>query len=94
MAALAALMIMAGIRAVDVREVQSIWNIGGAARWAILATFVATLLVSIPQAVGVGVLLTSVVYLILLRERRGRARADPARRWTFLRGKAACAPAE
>lgn len=63
MTVLAAVMIKAGISAVDVREVRSIWNIGGAARWAIVATFVATLLVSIPQAVGVGVLLTSVLYL-------------------------------
>jgi sulfate permease, SulP family len=63
MTVLAALMIMAGISAVDLREVRSIWNIGGAARWAILATFVATLVMSIPQAVAVGVLLTSVLYV-------------------------------
>jgi hypothetical protein len=35
--------------------VRSICNIGGAARWAILATFVATLVMSIPRAVAVGV---------------------------------------
>lgn len=63
MTVLAALMIMAGISAVDVREVRSIWVTGGAARWAISVTFVATLLVSIPQAVAIGVLLTSVLYL-------------------------------
>jgi SulP family sulfate permease len=63
MTVLAALMIMAGISAVDLREVRSIWNIGGAARWAILTTFVATLVMSIPRAVAVGVLLTSVLYV-------------------------------
>jgi SulP family sulfate permease len=63
MTVLAALMIMAGISAVDVGEARSIWNVGGAARWAILVTFVATLVLSIPQAVALGVLLTSILYL-------------------------------
>lgn len=63
MTVLAALMIMAGVGAVDLREARSIWNVGGAARWAILATFVATLVLSIPQAVALGVLLTSVLSL-------------------------------
>ena len=63
MTVLAALMIIAGINALDLAEARSIWNVGGAARWAITATFVATLLLSIPQAVAVGVLLTSVLYL-------------------------------
>jgi SulP family sulfate permease len=56
-------MIMAGVGAVDLREARSIWNVGGAARWAILVTFAATLVLSIPQAVALGVLLTSVLYL-------------------------------
>ena len=63
MTVLAALMIMAGISAIDVREVSSIWNTGGAARWSILATFLATLVLSVPLAVSVGVLLTVVLYL-------------------------------
>jgi SulP family sulfate permease len=63
MTVLAALMIMAGVGAVDLREARSIWNVGGAARWAILVTFAATLVLSIPQAVALGVLLTSVLYL-------------------------------
>lgn len=58
MAVLAALMIMAGLSAIDLREARSIWNTGGAARWSILVTFVATLVLSIPLAVGIGVLLT------------------------------------
>jgi sulfate permease, SulP family len=63
MAVLAALMIMSGISAIDFREARSIWNTGGAARWSILATFLATLVLSVPLAVASGVLLTVVLYL-------------------------------
>ncbi|HKS72444.1 MAG TPA: SulP family inorganic anion transporter [Terriglobales bacterium] len=63
MTVLAALMIQAGISAIDFKEATSIWNTGGAARWAILVTFLATLLFSIPLAVGAGVLLTTVLYV-------------------------------
>lgn len=63
MTVLAALMIMAGISAINVREARSIWNTGGAARWSISVTFVATLVLSIPLAVAAGVLLTVVLYL-------------------------------
>ncbi|MDQ3802554.1 MAG: SulP family inorganic anion transporter, partial [Acidobacteriota bacterium] len=62
-AVLAALMIMAGISAVNFREARSIWNTGGAARWSISVTFLATLVLSIPLAVAAGVLLTVVLYL-------------------------------
>jgi len=58
MAVLAALMIIAGINALDVREMRSIWATGGAARWSIVVTFVATLLLSVPIAVAVGVVLS------------------------------------
>ena len=63
MAVLAALMIQAGISAISVREARSIWHTGGAARWAILVTFVATLVLSVPTAVAAGVILTVVLYL-------------------------------
>jgi SulP family sulfate permease len=63
MAVLAALMIKAGISAINVREARSIWRTGGAARWAILVTFLATLMLSIPIAVAAGLLLTVVFYL-------------------------------
>jgi SulP family sulfate permease len=63
MAVLAALMIMAGIGAIDIREARSIWKTGGAARWSISVTFLATLVLSVPLAVAVGVLLTVVLYL-------------------------------
>jgi SulP family sulfate permease len=63
MSVLAALMILAGMGAIDLREARSIWNTGGAARLSILVTFLATLVLSVPVAVGAGVLLTVVLYL-------------------------------
>ncbi len=63
MAVLAALMIVAGIRAINLDEARSIWNVGGAARWGIFITFLATLALSVPMAVAVGVLLSIVLYL-------------------------------
>ena len=60
---LAAIMIMSGISALDFREARSIWNTGGSARLGIVVTFVATLFLSIPLAVGAGVLLTIILYL-------------------------------
>lgn len=63
MTVLAALMIMAGISAINVREARSIWNTGGAARWSIAVTFLATLALSVPLAVAAGVLLTVILYL-------------------------------
>jgi SulP family sulfate permease len=63
MTVLAALMIMSGISALDFREARSIWNTGGSARLAIVVTFAATLFLSIPMAVGTGVLLTIILYL-------------------------------
>lgn len=64
MAVLAALMIVAGISAIDFREARSIWNTGGPARWSILVTFLATLMLSIPLAVLVGVLVSIVLNLL------------------------------
>lgn len=64
MAVLASLMIVAGISAIDVREALSIWNTGGAARISILITFIATLILSIPVAVAIGVVVAAVLYLL------------------------------
>ncbi|HET7553280.1 MAG TPA: SulP family inorganic anion transporter [Gemmatimonadaceae bacterium] len=61
MAVLAALMIIAGLSALDLAEARSIWETGGAARWSILATFTATLILSVPVAVAVGVGLSIVL---------------------------------
>jgi len=63
MTVLAALMIMSGISALDFGEARSIWNTGGSARLAVVVTFAATLFLSIPMAVGTGVVLTIVLYL-------------------------------
>jgi SulP family sulfate permease len=63
MAVLAALMIVSGISALDVTEVRSIWRTGRTARWSILVTFAATLVLSIPTAVGVGVALSIILNL-------------------------------
>lgn len=63
MAVLAALMIVAGLSAIDVKEARSIWRTSGAARWSILVTFVATLVLSVPVAVGVGVALSIMLYV-------------------------------
>lgn len=63
MTVLAALMIIAGISALDVREARSIWSTGNATRLAIVVTFAATLVLSIPMAVGGGVLLSTTLYV-------------------------------
>jgi sulfate permease, SulP family len=63
MAVLAALMILAGLSAIDLHEARSIWRTGGAARWSILVTFAATLLLSIPLAVAVGVGVSILLYV-------------------------------
>jgi SulP family sulfate permease len=63
MAVLAALMIKAGLSAINLPEARSIWRTGGAARWAIVVTFAATLVLSIPMAVAAGLVLTVIFYL-------------------------------
>ena len=63
MAVLAALMILAGLSAIDLGEARSIWRTGGAARWSIVVTFAATLLLSIPLAVAVGVGVSIILYV-------------------------------
>jgi SulP family sulfate permease len=63
MAALAALMIMAGVSAIDLPAAQSIWKTGWLSRLTMLVTFVATLFLSIPAAVGIGVLLSMLLFV-------------------------------
>lgn len=64
MPVLAALMVMAGLGALNWREALAVWRVGGGARMAILVTFVASLLTSIPNAVGVGALVTVAYFLL------------------------------
>jgi SulP family sulfate permease len=63
MTVLAALMIVSGFGAIDFREALSIWSTGGSARWAIVVTFIATLVLSVPVAVATGVIFTIILFL-------------------------------
>lgn len=64
MTVLAALMIMAGVGALDFEEIRSVWFTGPTALLPMLVTFLATLVLSIPAAVGIGVLLTLVLFVL------------------------------
>lgn len=64
MAALAALMIIAGVAAIDMGETRSIWAVGWPARIAALATFLASLFLSIAMAILIGVILSALMSLI------------------------------
>lgn len=63
MTVLAAIMMVAGFRAIQFRDLRSIWRVRGSARWPMVITFSATLLTSIPMAVGIGVLTTLVLFI-------------------------------
>lgn len=63
MTVLAALMIKAGIQAISLREAKSIWHTSNYARLTILITFIATIILSVPVAVGVGVIVTILFFL-------------------------------
>ncbi len=64
MAVLAALMIIAGIGAIDLAEAQSIWAVGWPARMAAIVTFLASLFLSITMAILIGVLLSALMSLV------------------------------
>lgn len=91
MAVLAAIMIQAGVGAIDVQEARSIWNSGRSARLSILVTFLASMVLSIPLAVGIGVVLAIVLFVasaaadvrvraLVRAGNDGFAEADPPRR--------------
>jgi sulfate permease, SulP family len=63
MPALAALLVLAGTRTLRVGEAVSIWRTGWASRLAILTTFLAMLFLPIQAAVGIGVVLSALLYL-------------------------------
>lgn len=63
MTVLAALMIVAGFGAIDLREASSIWRTGSVPRWSIVITFLATLVLSVPMAVATGVVFTIILFL-------------------------------
>lgn len=64
MAALAALMIIAGVGAIDIGEARSIWAVGWPARSAAVATFLASLFLSLAAAIFVGVILSVLLNLV------------------------------
>lgn len=63
MAALGALMVMAGLGAINLPEATSIWRTGWPSRLTIVVTFTATLFLSIPIAVALGVMLSVILFL-------------------------------
>lgn len=64
MAALAALMIIAGIGAIDVEETRTIWTVGWTPRLAAAVTFLAGLFFSLTIAIVVGVALSATLALV------------------------------
>lgn len=63
MPALAALLILAGYQIIDAPEAVSIGQVGWSPRFVIVLTFVATLILPIQAAVGLGVLASAILYL-------------------------------
>ena len=63
MPALGALLILAGSSSVKVSEMRAIWDIGWPPRLASITTFLATLFLPIQAAVGIGVVLSALLYL-------------------------------
>lgn len=63
MPALGALLILAGASSIKLRELRSIWRIGWSPRIASIATFAATLFLPIQVAVGIGVMLSALLYV-------------------------------
>lgn len=63
MPVLAAIMMVAGFTAIRFSAMRSTWTVGGTARWALVVTFLATLVLSIPAAISVGVVMTLALFI-------------------------------
>lgn len=63
MPALAALLIIAGVNTIKIAEGVSIWRTGWRSRLAIVTTFLATLVLPVQVAVGIGAVLSALLYL-------------------------------
>lgn len=63
MPALGALLILAGTRGIKLPDIQFIWKLGWSSRLASIVTFLATLFLPIQAAVGIGVLLSALLYV-------------------------------
>lgn len=64
MAVLAALMIVAGLSAIDIGEVRSIWAVGWPPRLTALTTLLASVFLSLTMAILVGVLLSALMSVL------------------------------
>lgn len=64
MTVLAAILMVAAHQAIRFAAMGSIWRVGGSARWAMMVTFLATLITSVPMAVAIGVVLTLVLFIL------------------------------
>jgi SulP family sulfate permease len=64
MPALGAILIVAGIRGIKVRDVEAVFETGWASWIVAVTTFLATLLAPIQAAVGLGVVLSALIYII------------------------------
>jgi SulP family sulfate permease len=69
MPALGALLILAGFTSIKPRDIRSVWHAGLPSRLAALGTFLGALFFSIQAAVGIGVLVSALLYV-------GRASTD------------------
>jgi SulP family sulfate permease len=63
MPALGALLILAGFRSLKPSDISSVWSTGWPSRIAAVVTFVSTLILPIQVAVGLGVLLSALLYI-------------------------------
>src|SRR5690606_619156 len=63
MPALAAILILAGIRAVQPSDLALIWRVGLPPRLVAISTFIATLLLPLQAAVGFGAVLSALIYV-------------------------------
>ena len=63
MPALGALLILAGATSLNRRDIHSIWKAGWASRLAAIATLLAAIFLSIQAAVGIGILLSALLYV-------------------------------
>lgn len=64
MPALGAILIIAGVRSISPSEITGAWRAGWPARLAIVVTFFSTLILPIQIAVGIGVLLSALLYVV------------------------------
>ncbi len=63
MSSLAALIILAGLGAINLDEARSIWDTGWSSRLSLIITLAATLFLSIPAAVGFGVIISLLLFI-------------------------------